>query len=969
MADTKTSEFHNFVDAERELVRNELDYIVDAKKLDKTHPVAKTAKNIKADKSAARDDNAYTTGICFSGGGIRSAMFSLGVMHCLARNKLLGHMDYLSTVSGGGYIGGALTWWLNPASGTPKDDPYTLEENFPFGDIPPDEPNPKPKKPLDYLLAKGSFLTPGNGIGVMSGLSIVLRAIFLNLLVWIPLAGLLMYLFIALGHLHIMQGMEDLMNMIAPGFLGAISGISASSDSAALANILPPVFIVFVIAVVMFLVFFLASSVIFSILSWLDHSFSKPGKLKEAYVRGQEVKMGTAIYIALRWIAAFFSTVVTTLVALFFVGLAAAVLPHGLELNVEPANVIGRLATPLVIFTIIMLLILAFIAIRFTMPPETNKASILANIGRFTVVLTSAVLVDWVLKFLLQFFPSAGTAFAFTSAFLQIASAILVVLLLFMLNGILVRKLVVTNKISLRYGERRLFEQLFGKLFTISIVLLVFVSIPVVINIAEVSFGGGINGRITLAAGVISALVGYYRTNVAGLGGLATDLILIIGSIFLIYGVLATGYDLAVAFDQGDGMMRGLLIAALALAIGSGFLTNLNYISLNRLYRDRIAEAFMPDYKTIADVDKPNRPASGADALRLCDSWNGRDSAPTGPYHLINTNVILVNETISKYKLRGGDNYILAPLYSGSQATGWIKTDHLANGEITIPSAVAASGAAANPNSGMSGRGPTRKFFVSLAMNLLSIRLSYWVPNPSPHANSRIQWLNMSPRAHHFYPNATYALTPLGYQKNSGWLELSDGGHFENNGLYEMIRRRAGLIIVCDGGQDLNTNFETLGNALDRATEDLGATFDFDFEIKSRNEKSKPEDTIPQDNSKTYPPEAKYAERGYFMARITYHTDDAWTKEGVMIYLKSSMLETLSPATKAYKGRFPDFPNQTTADQFFGTDQSNAYRDAGFKAAKQMLDETGLADVLKPGQARPSIAKLMDNSSWKVAKS
>lgn len=965
MADTNNKRFHRFVDQERELVGNELDYIVATKKLDAKHPVSKTSENIRSGTTTKPDDNAYTTGICFSGGGIRSAMFSLGVMHCLSKAKLLGHMDYLSTVSGGGYIGGALTWWLNPASGAPEDDPYTLEDNFPFGEIPPDQPNPKPTKPLDYLLAKGSFLTPGNGIGVMSGLSIVLRAIFLNLLVWIPLAGLLMYVFLALGHLHIMRGMEDLMNMIAPGFLGAISGISASSDSGALANILPPVFIVFVIAVVLFLVFFLASSVIFSILSWLDHSFSKPGKNKVAHVRGYEVEMGTATFIALRWVAAFFSTIITTGLAFYIVSLATAILPEALTSEVDPASVLGRLASLTSGIIIVVLLFLAYLAVKYFSPDDVNKQSIRNNIARFTIVLLIAMAIDQMLKIRAGFEPWAAADFAHLSAILQIACAVLVVLLMFMLNGILVRVLVVTNKISLRYGERRLFEQLFGKLFTISIVLLVFVSIPVVINIAEVSFGGGINGRITLAAGVISALVGYYRTNVAGLGGWATDLFLIIGSVFLIYGVLATGYDLANAFDQGDGMMRGALIALLALAIGTGFLTNLNYISLNRLYRDRIAEAFMPDYKTIADEDKPNRPASGADALRLCDSWNGRDAVPTGPYHLINTNVILVNEKDAKYKLRGGDNYILAPLYSGSQATGWIKTDHLANGEITIPSAVAASGAAANPNSGMSGRGPTRKFFVSLAMNLLSIRLSYWVPNPSPDANARVEWLNMSPRAHHFYPHATYALTPLGYQKNSGWLELSDGGHFENNGLYEMIRRRAGLIIVCDGGQDLNTNFETLGNALDRATEDFGATFDFDLKLSSREDPSKPEDTIPQDNPKTYPPDAKYAKRGYFMARITYDTDDAWTKEGVLIYLKSSMLESLSPATKAYKGRFPDFPNQTTADQFFGTDQSNAYRDAGYKAALQMLDETGLAQVLKPGKPRPALKTLLSNAKWK----
>src|SRR5512140_155423 len=46
--------------------------------------------------------------LCFSGGGIRSAAFNLGVARALAKYGLLGKFDYLSTVSGGGYIGG----WL-----------------------------------------------------------------------------------------------------------------------------------------------------------------------------------------------------------------------------------------------------------------------------------------------------------------------------------------------------------------------------------------------------------------------------------------------------------------------------------------------------------------------------------------------------------------------------------------------------------------------------------------------------------------------------------------------------------------------------------------------------------------------------------------------------------------------------------------------------------------------------------------
>ena len=48
------------------------------------------------------------TGVALSGGGIRSATFNLGVLQAFSRQGLLDKIDYLSTVSGGGYIGG---WW------------------------------------------------------------------------------------------------------------------------------------------------------------------------------------------------------------------------------------------------------------------------------------------------------------------------------------------------------------------------------------------------------------------------------------------------------------------------------------------------------------------------------------------------------------------------------------------------------------------------------------------------------------------------------------------------------------------------------------------------------------------------------------------------------------------------------------------------------------------------------------------
>ena len=76
-------------------------------------------------------------GLASSGGGIRSATFALGVIQALAHHDLLKKFDYLSTVSGGGYIGSTLTWLLSGQANAARTDggpPFDADkQSFPFG--------------------------------------------------------------------------------------------------------------------------------------------------------------------------------------------------------------------------------------------------------------------------------------------------------------------------------------------------------------------------------------------------------------------------------------------------------------------------------------------------------------------------------------------------------------------------------------------------------------------------------------------------------------------------------------------------------------------------------------------------------------------------------------------------------------------------------------------------------------------
>src|SRR5262245_54977863 len=71
-------------------------------------------KECIAEQRAVREDNTEPeryVGLALSGGGVRSASFAIGVLQALHNEGRLGQIDYLSTVSGGGYAGALLTWF------------------------------------------------------------------------------------------------------------------------------------------------------------------------------------------------------------------------------------------------------------------------------------------------------------------------------------------------------------------------------------------------------------------------------------------------------------------------------------------------------------------------------------------------------------------------------------------------------------------------------------------------------------------------------------------------------------------------------------------------------------------------------------------------------------------------------------------------------------------------------------------
>jgi hypothetical protein len=406
------------------------------------------------------------------------------------------------------------------------------------------------------------------------------------------------------------------------------------------------------------------------------------------------------------------------------------------------------------------------------------------------------------------------------------------------------------------------------------------------------------------------------------------------GAGFLLYGVLLLSYAFgwwAASLPPVLGFAPPwVLLGPLLVALGTGFAVDLNLVTIHRFYRDRLMEAFLPDVaKALRNQTGPAEHADSAPLSRMCDP-----ARPVGPYHIVNANLVLTESDERTYRLRGGDSFILSPLYCGSNATGWQPTARYVDNELTVPTAMAISGAAANPWTASGGTGLTRNPLVGMLMALMNLRLGFWLPNPNQASRGR--WrrsCTRSFRANHFDPGLKEVLG-LNLRETSPVCLLSDGGHFENLGLYELIRRRLRLIVACDGTADPDYAFADLQNAIARIWADFGARIEFDRAALT---------PFMPSIAAGYPRDARISQRAYAVAEITYADDS----KGCLVYLTTALIEGLRLKLMGYKGANADFPDQSTGDQFFDETQFEAYRELGYVIADQVVREQ-LAKLFPP---------------------
>jgi Patatin-like phospholipase len=277
------------------------------------------------------------------------------------------------------------------------------------------------------------------------------------------------------------------------------------------------------------------------------------------------------------------------------------------------------------------------------------------------------------------------------------------------------------------------------------------------------------------------------------------------------------------------------------------------------------------------------------------------------PFHVVNTALNLAGGSNLAWQQRKASSLTVSPLHCGSFFLGY-RDSRLYGGDdgISLGTAVAISGAAASPNQGYHSSTP-----LAFIMTLLNVRLGSWLGNPGLHGTR--SYTKSSPRG-----NLETLLWEMTGNTNDTcpWIYLSDGGHFENLALYEMVLRRCRFIVLTDGGCDPTMNFEDLGNAIRKIRTDLGVP----IEIKSR-------DMMPR------PAPGQPLQSGSYMAvaSIHYSAIDKNAKDGVLVYLKPSVYneEFLPRDVYNYMQSSPDFPHESTSDQFFSESQFESYRALG----------------------------------------
>jgi hypothetical protein len=350
-----------------------------------------------------------------------------------------------------------------------------------------------------------------------------------------------------------------------------------------------------------------------------------------------------------------------------------------------------------------------------------------------------------------------------------------------------------------------------------------------------------------------------------------------------------------------EGAEDYLFFALFALLlIINRLLLDVNITSMHGFYRDRLSKAFL--FKV--DEDGAILPDD-----RIALSQLNSDGS-VAPYHLINVTMNLQGSTAPDLRGRESSFFMFSRRYTGSDRTGYVKTSVMESFDrhLGLDSAMAISGAAAAPNMGIT----TNRSLVFI-MTLMNIRLGYWLPNPM--AVKKDMWFKRM-RLSSAQPSLIWKEALAQLDADGTHVNISDGGHLENLGIYPLLKRRCKFIVAVDGEADPKMAFHGLVTLMRFARIDMGVEISIDL-----------------DNLRIH--DDDYSRNHWALGEIRYGDGEV----GQLLYVKLSVTGDEPEYIRSYRTHNPEFPHESTADQFFSEAQFEAYRALGEHACEGMLKD------------------------------
>jgi hypothetical protein len=415
------------------------------------------------------------------------------------------------------------------------------------------------------------------------------------------------------------------------------------------------------------------------------------------------------------------------------------------------------------------------------------------------------------------------------------------------------------------------------------------------------------------------------------------------------------------AFRGVPAWMRAgllLLVWAAWIVLTAGNAQMANTSSLHSFYRARLTRAYLAVGNRTRNLGDDEGTRSDVTQVVEGDDTSLQHYHPEldgGPIHLVNT---CLNQTRDdKSGLYNADR-------KGTSVTASWRGFEIGPREFvalrpeqdlgTLGRWIAVSGAAASPGAGSyTSRG------LALLVYFLGVRMGHWMRAPTDRA--RLRWL--SQLGWRFLPKPmmlTSEASATFFGVERPWWYLSDGGHFENSGVYALLKRELGFIVLSDAGCDANYEFGDIENLIRKARIDFGAEIDF----YSRDEASTLFTLSSNDLTILSPEDMadNHSCRGVLMARIRYRERAGATladgspgkpfqPEGTLLVIKPNLHDALDMDVLAYAEKHPSFPHESTGDQSYDEAQWESYHRLGEDFGRAM-HESWLAQL--PGWRKPA---------------